>query len=225
MESGQIFNRRCHARESLWLGEAIIQVGLNCPSHHFQADRQHSSSMSNLGWWCPQIKPSLRIVRPHHEHRSGPLDQEVREILATHRRRWMTTLSSPTIVARHPTDELRGLRGHSSWPVRPYWYSTSPSRPSRHTPGRPLAPPRNDLRLHLGIQGAHGAHELRGVRDHVSGASGVQRPDGHHGRFDRIDVSRDDGLQRRDHVGADHDRVDRRVRLRRVATLALDRRP
>ena len=53
--------------------------------------------------------------------------------------------------------------------------------------------------------------------------AGVHRAQAHDGGVDRVDVAADDGLRGGDDVARDEHRVDRRVRMRAVAALAVDR--
>ena len=75
---------------------------------------------------------------------------------------------------------------------------------------------------HIVVQGADGACQLGGLRDHVAGIAGVKFAYGNHSRFQRIDAARHDRLQRADQLRADQNGIDAFVRTRRVAALPLD---
>ncbi len=85
---------------------------------------------------------------------------------------------------------------------------------------------RADARLEqladLGVERAHADLQTRFFRDHVGRMPGVEGADGHHGGLHRIDAARHDGLQRGHQCGADHDRVDRQMRSRRMAAAAVN---
>ena len=70
---------------------------------------------------------------------------------------------------------------------------------------------------------AHRAGELDLFRDDVVGVAAMEFGDRDDHRIDRIDRARGDGLQRADQLAADHDRVDRAIRHRRMAAFAVDR--
>ena len=65
---------------------------------------------------------------------------------------------------------------------------------------------------HLGVERAHGAAELGDLRNDVEGGAGVELRDRDHRRFQRIDVARDDRLQRAHDLRPDQHAVDCLVR-------------
>ena len=68
---------------------------------------------------------------------------------------------------------------------------------------------------------AHAERQRGRVRDHVGGLAGMQRADGDHGRLQRIDVARDDGLQRHHDAAGDTTGSTRWCGMRAVAAAAV----
>ena len=91
----------------------------------------------------------------------------------------------------------------------------------RHA-GDDLADPLLDQFPHLAVQGADGARQVGGLRDHVAGIAGVEFAHRNHRGFQRIDAARHDRLQRRDQLRADQHGIDAFVRPRRVAAEPFD---
>ncbi|MNT15310.1 hypothetical protein D3C72_1503580 [compost metagenome] len=75
---------------------------------------------------------------------------------------------------------------------------------------------------HVRAERAHAELHARAVRDHIGRVAGVQRADGHHRGFVRVDIARYHRLQRHHQAAGHQDRIDRLVRTRRVAALAAD---
>ena len=75
---------------------------------------------------------------------------------------------------------------------------------------------------HFLRQGAHGAPEFGGLRDHVAGVAGMELAHRDDGGIQRIDAARHDRLQRGDQLRADQHGIDAFVRPRGVAAEPLD---
>ncbi len=80
-----------------------------------------------------------------------------------------------------------------------------------------LVQPRLQEVAHLGREAARGAAQMRGVRNDVVGRAGVEHADRNHRRLQRVDVARDDRLDRVDDLRADEHGVDGEMRPRGVA--------
>ena len=76
---------------------------------------------------------------------------------------------------------------------------------------------------HFAIQRAHAQLQRRAGRDHVVGDASVKRAHGNHRRRLRIDVARDDGLQRHHDACRRHNWIGRAMGERAVATNAVQR--
>ncbi len=75
----------------------------------------------------------------------------------------------------------------------------------------------------LGLEGSHRQLESRLVGNDVVGGPAPDRADGHHGRLERILLASHDRLERDHDARGDDDGVDRQMRRRAVASLAVDR--
>ena len=85
-----------------------------------------------------------------------------------------------------------------------------------------LADPLAQEFAHMRREGAVGAAQHRGLRNHVVGIAGLEGADRNHCRIERIDVARDDRLQLIDDLAAHKDRIDCDVGPCCVAADALD---
>ena len=67
------------------------------------------------------------------------------------------------------------------------------------------------------IQRAHAELHLRAVRDHIGRLTGLDAADGDHRRLQRIDIARNDALQRDGDMRSHQHRIDRQLRNGTVA--------
>ena len=90
----------------------------------------------------------------------------------------------------------------------------------RRRAGDDAAHPLLDQALHRGVERAHGAAQHDFLRDDVPGVAAVDLRDADHTGVERMEVARDDGLQRADRVRDEQHRVLAGVGHRRVRALA-----
>ncbi len=81
-----------------------------------------------------------------------------------------------------------------------------------------------DLLMDRFIGEAQGTHHIQALGDHVLGEPAVDRANADDGRLERVDAAGNDGIQAKDDVSQQVERINRLVGMSTVAALAGDRR-
>ncbi len=137
----------------------------------------------------------VAVAHADQDHRAGARFQHEREILGAHHR-------DELFVDPVTTDDVGGDGGGDAGfagVVDRHRIHAAVDRPGRAAIGArdavgDLADAALDEITDLGVERAHGAAELGGLRDDVEGRAGVELGDRDHRRLQRIDVARDDRL-------------------------------
>ena len=198
------------------------QVAQRDIGHRLHADRQRGLVQVEPRVVVTPDQPALRVLAADEPERARHLLQEVGEILGAHHQRRLAHAVLADDLGRFLAHQLGHLRVVDRRRVAPRVGVVDRAAHGRGDAARQRPDPLLEQIAVLGVEGAHRPAQLGGVGDDVERLPGLKRADGDDRLLGRVDHARDQRLQRGHDLRADHDRVDRVVRLRPVAALAPD---